>query len=56
MIIMFEGKVPKDSTQLRLYIISSFRENVMGNLIARMNKVDFMQVLQQIKEYVLVAD
>jgi hypothetical protein len=53
---MFEGRLPKPGSSLRLYIISSFVENAIGGLITRMNRIDFLSVLDEIKNYVLVAD
>lgn len=53
---MFEGPLQKESTHLRLYIISSFRENRINGLVTRMMKRDFQRVLDEIKNFVLVAD
>lgn len=53
---MFESPLRKQNCQLRLYILVSFHESEILELITRMNKVHFKNVLQQIKEYVLVVD
>ena len=53
---MFEGPLKKQNCQLRLYIIVSFPESKVQELLTRMKPVHFKAVLQQIKEYVLVID
>lgn len=53
---MFEGHLEKAHCQLRLHILVSFHENKIEKLITRMNKKDFIQVLQQIKDTVFAID
>ena len=53
---MFESPLRKKNCQLRLYILVSFHESEILELTTRMNNVHFKNVIQQIKEYVLVVD
>lgn len=53
---MFERPLEKSNCQLRLYILVSFNENRIRSLLSRMNKVPFAEVLDRIKNYVLLID
>lgn len=53
---MFESPLRKPDCQLRLYIIVSFPDSKITELITRIRPVHFQAVLQQIKDYVLVMD
>jgi hypothetical protein len=53
---MFERPLEKANCQLRLHIIISFPESRIEKLMTRMNKRDFTQVINQIKESVLCVD
>ena len=53
---MFESPLRKQNCQLRLYILVSFAETKSKELVTRMKKVHFKNVVQQIKDYVLAVD
>lgn len=53
---MFDGHLPKEGNQIRLYIISSFRESDIDGLIAKMKKPDFKNLMTQLKDYSLPVD
>lgn len=53
---MFEGHLDKSHCQLRLHILVSFPESKIARLMTRMNKRDFAQVIEQIKDSVLTVD
>jgi hypothetical protein len=53
---MFERPLQKENCQLRLYILVSFPESKIKEFVSRMKKIHFAQVIQEIKDYVLVVD
>ncbi len=53
---MFESPLRKSGCQLRLYVIGSFRQENIKVLLSKMKKVDFKNVLEEIKDYVLLID
>lgn len=53
---MFESPLEKENCQLRLYILVSFPESRIEKFMTRMKRIHFKQVIEEIKDYVLVVD
>lgn len=53
---MFERPLEKTNCQLRLYILASFRAEDVEQLLSRMKKIHFQQVIDEIKAYTLCVD
>lgn len=53
---MFESPLEKENCQLRLYILVSFPESKVEKFMTRMKKIHFKQVIEEIKDYILVID
>lgn len=53
---MFESPLEKEHCQLRLYILVSFPESKIERFLSKMKRLHFQQVIDEIKEYVLVVD
>lgn len=53
---MFEGDLRKSGCNLRLYIITGFREEQVGQLITTMHIRDFKNVVEEINDIIFSID